>query len=219
MRRRPRNVLLLVLATAALTGCQNAAVDSVPAEPNDPVPPAVEADDTPEVEGSADAAAEPAAEESDPVGEALPVKRNPMVKKIVRAAYNDLTPEEERVILRKGTERAFTGEYTDLKAKGTFICRRCNAPLYTSDAKFDSDCGWPSFDEDVAAAVERHPDPDGFRTEIVCANCGGHLGHVFEGERFTEKNTRHCVNSISMKFVPEGQELPAVIVPEEEPRG
>lgn len=125
--------------------------------------------------------------------------------------YNELTPEEARVILNKGTERPFIGEYTDLKEAGTFICRQCNAPLYRSEDKFESHCGWPSFDDELSEAVERHPDADGSRTEIVCRNCGGHLGHVFLGERMTEKNTRHCVNSVSMKFIPAGQSLPSVI--------
>jgi peptide-methionine (R)-S-oxide reductase len=116
--------------------------------------------------------------------------------------YNELTPLERYVIEGKGTEPPFTGEYDDFYETGTYVCRRCNAELYRSEDKFDAHCGWPAFDDEVPGAVRRLSDPDGRRIEIECASCGGHLGHVFLGERLTQKNTRHCVNSLSMRFVP-----------------
>jgi peptide-methionine (R)-S-oxide reductase len=125
--------------------------------------------------------------------------------------YNRLNPQETYVIQNKGTERAFTGRYTNTKVEGTYICRQCNLPLYNSTDKFNSNCGWPSFDDEIPGAVTRVLDADGFRIEIICSNCGGHLGHVFEGEQFTSKNTRHCVNSVSMRLVRKDQKLPDVI--------
>ncbi len=116
--------------------------------------------------------------------------------------YNKLNSFERYVILDKGTEPAFTGKFNKHKKDGTYICKQCNAPLYRSDDKFDSGCGWPSFDDEIDGAVKRTIDADGRRTEITCANCGGHLGHVFIGEGFTDKNTRHCVNSVSLNFKP-----------------
>jgi methionine-R-sulfoxide reductase len=115
---------------------------------------------------------------------------------------NKLTPEEERVIVHKGTEMPFTGEYEKNFKPGTYTCKRCGAPLYQSKDKFDAKCGWPSFDEEIKGAVKRVPDSDGMRVEIQCASCGAHLGHVFTGEGLTPKNVRHCVNSISLKFIP-----------------
>ncbi len=115
---------------------------------------------------------------------------------------NRLSPEETAIIVHKGTEAPFTGEYDNFYKEGTYVCRRCDQPLFSSKSKFDAGCGWPAFDAFIGNSVHLLPDPDGFRTEIECANCGGHLGHVFIGECLTEKNTRHCVNSLSIKFVP-----------------
>lgn len=126
-------------------------------------------------------------------------------------AYNQLTAEEKKVIEDKGTEAPFTGEYDDFYEPGTFICRRCNTPLFSAKSKFDAGCGWPAFDDDFPNVVKRILDADGHRTEIRCAHCDAHLGHVFEGEHLTDKNTRHCVNSLSIRFIPEGQELPEVL--------
>jgi len=134
-------------------------------------------------------------------------------------AYNKLTPEEEDIIEGKGTESPYTGEYDDFYKDGVYICRKCNARLFSAKAKFDAGCGWPSFDENYPNAVKRIPDADGekdlndpsSRVEIQCANCGAHLGHVFEGEKLTEKDTRHCVNSLSIKFIPKGNQLPSIL--------
>jgi len=117
--------------------------------------------------------------------------------------YKELTPQEERVIVHKGTEPPFTGQYIHNKQTGIYVCKRCGEQLYRSSDKFDSHCGWPSFDDEIKGAVKRKPDPDGMRTEIICAKCSAHLGHVFTGEGFTKKNIRHCVNSISLVFIPE----------------
>jgi peptide-methionine (R)-S-oxide reductase len=122
-------------------------------------------------------------------------------------SYNYLTPEQENVIVHKATEAPYSGKYDNFFEEGTYICRKCNAPLSTSENKFNSGCGWPSFDGSFPKALKQVPDPDGIRTEIECANCGGHLGHEFLGEHLTEKNIRECVNSLSIRFIPKGKEL------------
>jgi methionine-R-sulfoxide reductase len=128
-------------------------------------------------------------------------QKSPQTENIMDSVkYNKLTQQEQFVILHKGTDRPFTGEYTNKTDQGTYTCRQCNNPLYRSEDKFPSHCGWPSFDDEIEGAVKRVPDADGMRIEIVCNNCKGHLGHVFAGEGFTEKNIRHCVNTTSLKF-------------------
>ncbi len=125
-------------------------------------------------------------------------------------SFNTLTPQEKRIIEDKKTEMPFSGEYDNFYEEGIFVCRRCNSPLFSSKAKFDAGCGWPAFDENYPDAVKRVPDNDGLRIEIECAHCDAHLGHVFQGEELTEKNTRHCVNSSSIRFIPQGVELPSI---------
>ncbi len=125
-------------------------------------------------------------------------------------SYNPLTKEEIKVVEEKETEKPFSGEYDDFYEDGVFVCRKCNSPLFSSKSKFDAGCGWPSFDENYPHAVKRVGDPDGLRIEIECTHCRGHLGHVFEGEKLTEKDTRHCVNSLSIRFIPKGDKTPSI---------
>jgi peptide-methionine (R)-S-oxide reductase len=125
--------------------------------------------------------------------------------------YNKLTPQEEDIIVGKGTESPFSGEYDNFYEDGVFICKQCNAPLFSSESKFDAGCGWPSFDDEYPDSIKRIPDVDGERTEIQCANCDAHLGHEFRGEHLTEKDLRHCVNSLSIKFIGKDQQVPKVL--------
>lgn len=184
--------IVLVLSVFALIGC----ADEV-------VMPAAVLDAEPLSDGVGDASAAAVVQKSN--------SEEVNMSEDIPTQYNKLTELEDYVIAGKGTERAFVGEYTDTEDAGTYICRRCNAPLYRSDQKFHSGCGWPAFDDEIEGAVTRHTDPDGYRVEIVCSNCLGHLGHVFEGEGLTDKNTRHCVNSVSMILIPKGDTIPPII--------
>lgn len=125
--------------------------------------------------------------------------------------YNKLTPQEEDIIENKGTESPFTSEYDNFYEDGVYICKKCNAPLFSAESKFDAGCGWPAFDENYPDAINKVPDIDGKRIEIQCANCEAHLGHVFEGEHLTDKDTRHCVNSLSIRFIPDGKNPPLLL--------
>jgi len=187
-----------LIACLGLAGCADLSVD----ESNRSAVPPDTADGSPAVDRSADT------EDEITTIESVSGKEEPVTTDTTTTQYNELNEFEQHVILKKGTEPGFTGEYTDLDDNGTYICRRCNAALYKSDHKFHSNCGWPAFDNEIEGAVTRLPDADERRTEILCTNCDGHLGHVFIGERLTENNVRHCVNSVSMRFVPVGEPLP-----------
>jgi methionine-R-sulfoxide reductase len=198
----PLMALCLILAVAVRSGTRVLAIDP---------PKTTKSENGKPAETKADEGRETAKVIVGRGGLANPKASSAKGKKMNEPEYNKLTAEERWVLLNKGTEYAFTGKYTDHFVKGTYICKRCNNPLYKSDDKFHSGCGWPAFDDEIKGSIHRETDADGFRIEIMCKNCGGHLGHVFNGEKMTRKDTRHCVNSISIKFVPEGKELPPVI--------
>lgn len=185
-----KRIACYLFACLLAAGCANDGIDTVDTDAVEPAPDIPIAD--------ADQSTEPA---NNAKGSNF----------VTQKSYNELTDEEKHVIVGKGTEWRGTGKLLKNKEAGTYICRQCNAPLYKSDHKFESNCGWPSFDDEIPGAVRRQTDADGSRVEILCENCDGHLGHVFEGEQLTDKNIRHCVNSVSMGFVKDGDELPAVI--------
>jgi peptide-methionine (R)-S-oxide reductase len=196
-----RNFSLGMLACLAVIGC----AESVVRETDVSVAPPETADELSGADVSGDTSIETT------TSEFASEREEQVIDGAATTQYNELTQFEQQVLLEKGTERAFSGEYTDTDDKGTYLCRRCNAELYKSEHKFHSGCGWPAFDDEIGGAVTRVPDADGLRIEIICTNCGGHLGHVFLGEQLTDKNTRHCVNSVSMKFVAAGEKTPAAI--------